>query len=301
MSNKKKNSRVGMGMKPRVQQEAAKSEVEPARVLEGMSATEGQYGGQIRAESAPSEPVETGGRLEEKPVQNLDSENLAVVPAEDACEGEPCWRNPDTGQMEFCSKHEGIAMDKMMAADRLRSQQAGFVDPPQRDPLEELMGKWPGEAIGAIENRADLSEDQKENLREFADASPGTYGAVERGTGDHTTPGLRNMTEEELQKLKDNHPLIMVQRQATQVTIAEIEAVMANGRIVNIEPDGRVVLSSSVGQRSDGTFGLVVSIPEGMIEPIREQAASDSVTPEDWVSTRLLEYMESWWSAPKGR
>jgi hypothetical protein len=56
-----------------------------------------------------------------------------------------------------------------------------------------------------------------------------------------------------------------------------------------------------IGENPDGTFGLVVTIPEGYIEPIRGQAESDGVSPEDWVSTRLNEYLESWWSAPKGR
>lgn len=222
MSKNKKNSRVGMGMKPRVQQEAAIGEVEPARAIEGMSATEGQYGGQIRGESAPSEPVETGGRLEEKPVQNLDSEKIAFVPAD------------------------------------------GFGEPPQRDPLEELMGKWPPE--------------------------PGTYGAVERGTGDHTTPGLENLMTMVVDRASGAMGVFSPGADRDDRIDALLMAKLAHS-------DGALTL----GQRGDGTFGLVVTIPEGLIEPIRGQAESDGLSSEEWVSVRLNEYLESWWSAPKGR
>jgi len=56
-----------------------------------------------------------------------------------------------------------------------------------------------------------------------------------------------------------------------------------------------------VGPRPDGTFGMVVTIPEGMIEPIREQAQSDGITPEQWVSLRLQECFDVWWYPTKGR
>ena len=65
-----------------------------------------------------------------------------------------------------------------------------------------------------------------------------------------------------------------------------------------------VIYSSNdqiVGNRQDGTFGIVVTIPEGYIGPIRDQAESDGITPEKWVSDRLVEYCESWWQPATGR
>jgi hypothetical protein len=58
---------------------------------------------------------------------------------------------------------------------------------------------------------------------------------------------------------------------------------------------------TTVGPREDGTFGIVVSIAEGYMEGIRQQAASDRMTPEAWVTQRLEEYLETWWSPPRGR
>lgn len=55
------------------------------------------------------------------------------------------------------------------------------------------------------------------------------------------------------------------------------------------------------GERGDGTFGMVVSIPEGYIDIIRDQAESDGITPEAWMNIRVQEIMDQWWQVPKGR
>jgi hypothetical protein len=56
-----------------------------------------------------------------------------------------------------------------------------------------------------------------------------------------------------------------------------------------------------LGERPDGTYGLIVAIPEGMIGGIMAQAESDKVTPEEWVSVRLSEMLEGWWQPAQGR
>lgn len=38
---------------------------------------------------------------------------VTTMTTKDRCEGEfPCWRNPDTGYMEYCAKHEAIIADR---------------------------------------------------------------------------------------------------------------------------------------------------------------------------------------------
>lgn len=36
------------------------------------------------------------------------------------CEGEPCWYNQETGQTEFCVKHNGMLLDADHADDRMK-------------------------------------------------------------------------------------------------------------------------------------------------------------------------------------
>ena len=52
-----------------------------------------------------------------------------------------------------------------------------------------------------------------------------------------------------------------------------------------------------LGQQPDGSYKLVVAIPEGYIEGVKTQAELDNMTPEEWVSFRLAEYFEQWWFA----
>jgi len=79
--------------------------------------------------------------------------------------------------------------------------------------------------------------------------------------------------------------------------VGSIPQDLAKGFLKQIQ----TAITPPVGPRLDGTYGMVVTIPEGMIEPIRGQAESDRVTPEEWVSTRLGEYLEDWWQPAKSR
>lgn len=64
--------------------------------------------------------------------------------------------------------------------------------------------------------------------------------------------------------------------------------------VTDLRPGDIVETIPIFGQQPNGTFGLVVSIPEGYIEGIKLQAKLDNMTTEEWVSFRLGEYLESW-------
>ena len=66
--------------------------------------------------------------------------------ADDQCQGgEPCWRNPETGYMEYCPKHEAIIADKAMDVDRRLSvnKSSGEVS------METMTHWWNKETTGA--------------------------------------------------------------------------------------------------------------------------------------------------------
>jgi hypothetical protein len=235
---KKKNSRVGVGMKERISLEQRN------KAQEEVSAVAARDEGAIQSVSEPLEPVETGGEIAQESVQNLDSaegaKEAVSVPAEEPMFGEMGTEmNPETG----CISNEGL--EELMQKSK--------------DPVQQIVSEckdpnhWRNPETGMIE----------------CDDCCGRALDMER---DRKKP-----------------------------TIAELEELMdKSGGNVRIDPDGTVT-AYPIGERGDGTFGLVVTIPEGMIDPIRGQAESDRVTPEEWVSTRLGEYLDSWWSAPKGR
>lgn len=52
-----------------------------------------------------------------------------------------------------------------------------------------------------------------------------------------------------------------------------------------------------LGQRQDGTYGVVIGIAEGYIEGVKQQAESDNMTIEAWLEQKLNEYLEQWWFA----
>ena len=69
-------------------------------------------------------------------------------------------------------------------------------------------------------------------------------------------------------------------------------------------PGAKVVAPSFIrglGEQPDGTFKLAITIPEGYIDPIREQAESDRMSAEEWCSMRFQEIMDTWWQRAPGR
>ena len=69
-------------------------------------------------------------------------------------------------------------------------------------------------------------------------------------------------------------------------------------------PGAKVVAPSfarGLGEQPDGTFKLAITIPEGYIDPIREQAESDRMSAEEWSLMRFQEIMDTWWQRAPGR
>lgn len=107
------------------------------------------------------------------------------------------------------------------------------------------------------------------------------------------------MSAETLERAKQNHPLMVT----TGPSIAEIEDLMSRrgSENVRLEPNGEVIVTPVLGQQADGTFKMVVTIAEGYIDPIKEVAEGDRITPEEWINTRLQEIMDTWWQRAESR
>lgn len=89
--------------------------------------------------------------------------------------------------------------------------------------------------------------------------------------------------------------------EAKKPTIAEIEEAIDRGDQVTLQPNGQVDIIPLLGQQPDGTFKMLTTVQEGYIEPIRQWAAQDGKTPEQWVDDALASYIESWCMPAKGR
>lgn len=61
------------------------------------------------------------------------------------------------------------------------------------------------------------------------------------------------------------------------------------------------VYLTEVGPMPDGSQKCVVTVPEGYWEAVKQWAESDGISPEEWLSQRLYEYVTSFGNAPKGR
>jgi hypothetical protein len=65
--------------------------------------------------------------------------------------------------------------------------------------------------------------------------------------------------------------------------------------------DDEVFGKPLLGEQPNKSFNMVVNIGEGYIDSIRQQAESDGITPEEWVSVRFSEYLESWWAPARSK
>ena len=90
--------------------------------------------------------------------QRLAAISAPIAEVNDACEGEPCWRNPETGYVEYCNKHEGIVADMAMEADVVRNASRAAVPEPLASPsvpineeMREALKKLRSEVIGWLE------------------------------------------------------------------------------------------------------------------------------------------------------
>jgi hypothetical protein len=111
----------------------------------------------------------------------------------------------------------------------------------------------------------------------------------------------QRLTDEEwIRKRAEQEDGSMVFAGSLVLPTAEEVAAVTDGKLAPLlkldRTTGEVTMvAEGIGQQPDGTFKLVVTIAEGYFEGIKSQAESDGVTPEEWVSTRLGDYMEQWW------
>jgi hypothetical protein len=321
MTNKNKGRRLGQGMKPRASQSAV--------VGIDVSANEGHATSAIVPVPEQKATVETGDTLAANSVQNLDSGKVAPTDRDSRLDdllmkshgvdvyrasgdgtiltkldgnvdfGEPGTEmNPETG----CISNEGagsitlpMLQDAFAATLKPDSVVIGLPEPLTP---ESTVGEVFGGSVTITSPTSTVP----------ASIGDHTEGSV--ATGDKAIfgfTGIRKATPEEMEKLKAEQPKMVLDRASGAIGIftpgadhddrthAAMLAKIAGNAMTGAE------VKAGLGERPDGTYGLVVTIPEGMIEPIREQAKSDKISAEEWVSTRLTEYLESWWQPAESR
>lgn len=70
-------------------------------------------------------------------------------------------------------------------------------------------------------------------------------------------------------------------------TAEEIEAITTGDRLPEPTP-------SSVGPQTNGDYGVVVVVAESMVSGVLGQAEMDGVSPSEWLSVRVGEYLDQW-------
>lgn len=78
-----------------------------------------------------------------------------------------------------------------------------------------------------------------------------------------------------------------------------------------VRPDGTVEVTTVVpdligiapicGEQPDGSYNLIANIPEGYINAVREWAAAEDKTAEEWINGLILANIESWAQPARGR
>lgn len=58
---------------------------------------------------------------------------------------------------------------------------------------------------------------------------------------------------------------------------------------------------AELGPQPNGDFRIIVTIPEGYVEGVRQWAESDGLSMEEWLDHRLSDYLETWSSPARGR
>jgi hypothetical protein len=90
-------------------------------------------------------------------------------------------------------------------------------------------------------------------------------------------------------------------REGRVVSIASIEEALSKGANVSIAPNGDVKIGGTLGPRADGSYGIVLTVPEGYWDAVQQWAEADGVTAEEWCNMRFTEFVETWSSPAKGR
>lgn len=257
--SKKNGRRIGAGMKPRGAN--AGQPQQPVKAAEDPSTDEVQQAVVVEGTGEQSEGVAEGGNLAAESVQNLDSENPASVAPE--C-GKP---------IIFIGTEEDVASLEALMRDSGR-------------PAEEL--------IQELNIESTEESGYKFGFTGFKDLKDVKF--TEEGFVD--PPQLREQGATiKAPQIADAHGIkgATVDVQERNPSIAELEKLLEARGEVRIEPDG-TVRSYPIGERTDGSYGLVVGIREGMIEGIRQWAEADRKTPEEWLSDLIGEYLDTYGS-----
>lgn len=84
-------------------------------------------------------------------------------------------------------------------------------------------------------------------------------------------------------------------------TPAEIEAIETGDRIPTAEEHEAAVargdvtvVTSQEGKQANGDYGILVMVPEQLVSGVLGQAELDGVSPSEWLSTRVGEYLSQW-------
>lgn len=259
--NDQKKRKLGQGMKPRGTNETG------ADPEDEVSADAGQQDPENDTIQEVEEDAVGGGRLESETVEKeAETQTFEKVASE-------VEKGADSAPTE--AETQPSTLEEQLAASI------------------HLDGLVPADTPGAYEGieRAPVDYDDitKVTLQNLESPKPGTYGAIERN------PEMEaKLNEHYTAALKAAWPKMQPDRQI-DAAVAIIET-PAGGYVFGIDTASESSLpeSFSLGQQPNGTFGLVISVPEGYIEGIKLQAQLDNMTTEEWVSFRLGEYLESW-------
>lgn len=140
----------------------------------------------------------------------------------------------------------------------------------------------------AVQSGSRLEADSVQNLESTENS----------GDASVATAGLEDLMRDSVDALTPNEV-----RDKNELP-ASFEGGIAGHRDVVIATKDHALLplvGTVLGEQPDGTFKMIVTVPEGHMGGIISQAESDGVTPETWLSTRLADYLESWWAPPVSR
>ena len=189
------------------------------------------------------------------------SENLKIL-------RDPDQRLPDPHNLET-----PISEDSPIGSES--GPDDGFVAVTEANPLADLMRK------SAEHNEQEVSAGMANLLNLNENPNP-TGGEILKSDGAIITT---TMTMEEIQ---ERFPL-----RSLHIPVPDFVTPLGTDNTITVGPP------MGLGEQPDGTFKIVVTIPEGYIEPMRQQAESDHETLEEWASKNYSEYLASWWSPPR--
>lgn len=258
--NDQKKRKLGQGMKPRGTNETG------AEPEDEVSADAGQQEPENDTIQEVEEDAVGGGRLEP---ETTEKEAETQTPEKVASDGE---KDPDSAPTEAETQPSGLEEMLRLSATNdpiVIGLSQGFT--PDSTVDEVFGGPVTISAPKSVQTLESPEVDRVDVYRELP-GEPRTY-----------------------VKIKDAEPFEIIPDRQIDAAVAIIET-PAGGYVFGIDTASESTLpeSFSLGQQPNGTFGLVISVPEGYIEGIKLQAQLDNMTTEEWVSFRLGEYLESW-------